>query len=654
MAYRLLHKKSSLSGKTPTPDQLEYGELAINYNTNSPTLFIKDSKNEIQSFISKDEIDVSLNNKQNIPITISHADLLDLLDKNELIIGQKYRISDYVTTTSQIDTQSANHPFDIIVEAISTNALSEKAQAIQSNRDKGYFNDNKLESWEIKYCIHNDTSRFAWAGHANGKGVIYYMKDEFNNEAWYDFKNIQFLRNAQWFIDNPKFISTSGFTADTHFYTFSTVDGNKNIKDDSLYTTNYHATDNHLGRSTAKITKLNNTIFIDKPNNGVFNNIIADGHANNTFGRSIWNNVIGHNFTNNIINTNFQYNTISEYFSKNHCWGNFVYNIVESGCDDNRFYGNVTKCIFKQSYALNNFTGETLSQCTFGMGNNWISDMPSMTNVTFSNNCVSGSNSVYLNNLYTVDGKKLLDVINNFNSNLEYTIMPCINDRYDIFSHDVINKVSNIYDMGMFDNSGAAEDAAKNPNIATNKNINLLKYYVPSQNKTGIIEQLVGNNETTQIITWDGLRKQRILRFMNIGGNMSLINNPIWEGIKIVTTAEWNSLLNGGTTATTTIGIEINNSIYNADSQTGLINISDVINNLNKIINENEQVVAEALNQLNNRIKALEQNGPNFTPVIPDATVEGNTVIIKNGTVQNDTLIINGTVQNDSLIINNF
>ena len=278
-----------------------------------------------------------------------------------------------------------------------------------------------------------------------------------------------------------------------------------------------------------------------------------------------------------------------------------------------------------------------------------------MTNVTISNSCINKGSQTFLNNLYTVDGKKLLDVINNFNPNLEYSIMPCINDTYDIFSHDVINKVSNIYDMGMFDNSGAAEDAAKNPNIATNKNINLLKYYIPSINKTGIIEQLVGDNETTQIITWDGLRKQRILRFQNIGGNMTLINNPTWEGIKIVTTAEWNSLLNGGTTAvTTTISIKINDSIYNADSQTGLINISDVINNLNKIINDNERTVTESLNQLNDRIKALEQNNPNFTPVIPDATVEGNTVIIKNGTVQNDTLIINDTVQNDSLIINNF
>ena len=51
-----------------------------------------------------------------------------------------------------------------------------------------------LESWELKYCLDNDKTRFAWADTNNGKGVVWWMKDEFGNEAWYDFKNVQFLR----------------------------------------------------------------------------------------------------------------------------------------------------------------------------------------------------------------------------------------------------------------------------------------------------------------------------------------------------------------------------------------------------------------------------------------------------------------------------
>lgn len=51
-----------------------------------------------------------------------------------------------------------------------------------------------LETWELKYCIDNDRSRFSWADGANGKGVIYWLRDEKGNEAPYDFKQIQFAR----------------------------------------------------------------------------------------------------------------------------------------------------------------------------------------------------------------------------------------------------------------------------------------------------------------------------------------------------------------------------------------------------------------------------------------------------------------------------
>ena len=33
--------------KTPTAGQMEYGELAVNYNTSDPAMFIKDSANNI-------------------------------------------------------------------------------------------------------------------------------------------------------------------------------------------------------------------------------------------------------------------------------------------------------------------------------------------------------------------------------------------------------------------------------------------------------------------------------------------------------------------------------------------------------------------------------------------------------------------------------
>ena len=81
-----------------------------------------------------------------------------------------------------------------------------------------------LSAWELKYCLDNDITRFAWADTTNGKGVIYYMKDEHGNEAWYDFKSIKQK------VDDKDFMPTTSlwcrtpldhnYEGDEYFYTF--------------------------------------------------------------------------------------------------------------------------------------------------------------------------------------------------------------------------------------------------------------------------------------------------------------------------------------------------------------------------------------------------------------------------------------------------
>ena len=130
-------------------------------------------------------------------INITYTDLVELRNSNKLVDGQFYRIIDYVTTTAQENTRSAGHPFDVIVLALSENTLAEEAYAIQSARDTdGYFANSNLSAWKLWYCLDNDAERFAWADSENGKGVIYRMIDEWNNDCPYDFKNIQFKRFA--------------------------------------------------------------------------------------------------------------------------------------------------------------------------------------------------------------------------------------------------------------------------------------------------------------------------------------------------------------------------------------------------------------------------------------------------------------------------
>ena len=121
----------------------------------------------------------------------TYSNLVKLRDSSQLKPGTFYRITDYKTTTTQKETKSAGHLFDIIVTALSENTLSEEASAIKSTRDD-YFKNCNLSAWKLWYCLDNDTSRFTWADEANGKGVIYRMIDEMGNDCPYDFKNIMF------------------------------------------------------------------------------------------------------------------------------------------------------------------------------------------------------------------------------------------------------------------------------------------------------------------------------------------------------------------------------------------------------------------------------------------------------------------------------
>lgn len=92
-----------------------------------------------------------------------HSELKILRDCGELIPGMFYRITDYECTTAQEGTRAMNHRFDIIVQALSRDRLSEIAKA-DFNDEDSYFADNgaNLAAWEIKYCLDNDVTRFAW------------------------------------------------------------------------------------------------------------------------------------------------------------------------------------------------------------------------------------------------------------------------------------------------------------------------------------------------------------------------------------------------------------------------------------------------------------------------------------------------------------
>lgn len=167
-------------------------------------LFTKDDIKLIEELTP--ETPISLYNE------VTYSELVLLKENNKLIPGANYRLIDYSTEvrkikkeegysgqTNKIVAKNTNNLFDLLLRAISENELDANATAVQSLRDtNGYFMNSRLQDWIVKYDINNNSNKYDWAEPTNGKGVIYYLKDEFGNEAPYDFKNIIFNIDDDW------------------------------------------------------------------------------------------------------------------------------------------------------------------------------------------------------------------------------------------------------------------------------------------------------------------------------------------------------------------------------------------------------------------------------------------------------------------------
>ena len=299
-------------------------------------------------------------------ISIEYSELVTLRGESGLIPGMRYRITDFVTTTTEYDTMSAGHPFDVIVTAISENKLDEDAKAALHEGDT-YFSNHKIETWKIKYCLDNNTNRFYWADDSeNGKGVIYYMKDNLNNECGYDFKNILFK--------SPFRRSTND---ENWYYTFTTTasEDPSEVEDDTLNERG-HCYNNKIESCGSELNHIifmrvcydnrfdgnycysmmfgeycSNNMFKTDCNyssfgNRCYNNTFGNGCYNNTFGNSCYNNTFGNDCTDN---------TFGNSCNNNMFGYNCYNNIFSSDCNGNKFGSNCIDITLYDSCVNNKF-----------------------------------------------------------------------------------------------------------------------------------------------------------------------------------------------------------------------------------------------------------------------------------------------------------
>ena len=307
-------------------------------------------------------------------IAISYADLKALRDTAQLVPGQQYRITDYTCTTVQENTRVVGHVFDIIVTADDASTINEVARAVKHDGDT-YFAGCDLNAWKIWYCLNNDKKRFAWADEENGKGVIYRMIDEFNNDIPYDFKNIQFK--------HPNDTATYPH----YYYTFAS--GNVEDNTDCSLNISSMCYSNTIKNTTLKGENINETpmilnqiIFIGTVcfsntfgydcNSNSFGsfcayNTFGNACGDNTFGDGCVNNTFGSIYENNIFGNYCQFNTFGNDYSNNTFGSNYENNTFGSSYKNNIFGDNYQYNTFGYGYARNTF-GSSYTSNTFGNG----------------------------------------------------------------------------------------------------------------------------------------------------------------------------------------------------------------------------------------------------------------------------------------------
>lgn len=256
-----------------------------------------------------------------------------------------------------------------------------------------------MNAWELKYCLDNDKDLFDWA-ETDGKGVIYYLKDEFGNEAPYDFKNAMFrryqvssvsntvlnnLRNLYLYLDGYYGLTRNNNSK--YWYTFASSDG---ATDGSLFgecTYNTIKPYIYLSPKGKNIRGINNIVLQNSNKNSI---------GNDCYDITILNSCNGNVFvssSNNICGVSFAYSrfedssrSISIYYSTRSRFGASSQNLIGqsvdgcecgSSCSNINFGSNCSSV--KLDNACNTITlGQWCYTNNIGGGSN---------NLTFGNYC---------------------------------------------------------------------------------------------------------------------------------------------------------------------------------------------------------------------------------------------------------------------------
>ena len=454
---------------------------------------------------------------------ITYADLVGLRDAGKLTPGMMYRITDYECTVRLSDTddgsgddggeliaepsepdpgenstksikpslkaklgdsgettaevRAVSHPYDIIVIADNEHTLNENARACLRDGDTYYTAEGSvayLAAWELKYTLDNDRSRFSWADPENGKGVVYWLKDEHDNECPYDFKQIQFKRyKITEFSANPdmvgKWVSSAcgtpssggkGIVYDPDdyvwAYTFSYVsyetqddegsedDGSKASPDErsdvmpvavvsdwsvfqhGMILTHENKIGSNMFTSVGMFSRpvdyyvLPDNVFImdieGDEVNAPFSNTFGDECFSNTFGNGCYFNTFGNGCNSNTFGNGCFSNTFGDECNSNTFGDECNSNTFGDECNSNTFGDECFSNTFGNGFYFNTFGNRCFSN-TFGNECNSNTYGDECFSNTFGNSAGNSETSAYCRWCTFEDGVQYVQLTNNSATN---------------------------------------------------------------------------------------------------------------------------------------------------------------------------------------------------------------------------------------------
>lgn len=366
----------------------------------------------------------------------TYANIKILKDAGQLIPGCFYCIKDFQHILKGLsfrffDTSDATLPitlvnlqklttayvcpvpytFEILIYAISTSEFSTNAKIVGMSLSNAPI-IFKYHLWEVKYCFDNQdaASLCNWVDVRLSKGAIYYLKDEYGNEANYDFKTIAFSTISSKYATVTTDINTNGYLYHKLFYTFTKYTTTGPTEFSSNQGSSIIANNSLLNNNNNKIR-----VLIPPALFSVNNSYIRQWYDNKIYGNNKPIIVSSSNFfSNTIINSdNIYFNnqsydnnilSSSAIIFKNSTYRNKIVKLINSNFNKTCYNNTLNECtniscnLYFDNNILNNVSGLLADIVSGQFNNNNLTDVTDILLWDNSTDIDYKPSTVYFNN----------------------------------------------------------------------------------------------------------------------------------------------------------------------------------------------------------------------------------------------------------------